>query len=329
MASPGSRRSGYSRRAQYNLFTGYIVAGIGALIGAVLLALSFFQPHLFSGPRGAAQDALTPASKTAAHVRTGSNSFWAAISGYYRAGSKNAELEREMELARIRLAEAEAVRMENTRLKGLLDLHDAERQPVAVTRLIGSTATSTRRFAYIGAGYADGVRVGMPVRSPRGVVGRVLETGNHNARVLLLTDPESVLPVRRASDETVAFAEGRGDSMLRIKLINLGLNPLKKGDVFVTSGAGGYYPPGVAVAIVSDLTDDGALARIISDPAATDFVAIEPIFEPEALTGAATPPEEELGANLLTEDETEAPEATANSATATPTPAPAPTPAPE
>ena len=303
MAPPGPRRSTYSRRAQYNLFTGYIIAGAGALIGAILLGLSFFQPTLFSGPRGAAQDAVSPATQTAAQVRTGSKSLWDSISGYYRAGSKNAALKREMELARIRLAEADAVRTENARLKGLLALQDQERRPVAVTRLIGSTSTSTRRFAYIGAGYDQGVRVGMPVRSPRGVVGRVLETGRHNARVLLLTDPESVLPVRRASDETVAFAEGRGDSLLRIKLINLGINPLKKGDVFVTSGAGGYYPPGIAVAIVSELTDDGGLARIISDPAGTDFVAIEPIFEPEALSGAATPIEKELGE----EDETSAP----------------------
>ena len=35
MAPTGSRRSGYSRRAQYNLFTGYVIAGIGALIGRV------------------------------------------------------------------------------------------------------------------------------------------------------------------------------------------------------------------------------------------------------------------------------------------------------
>ncbi|MDG6079568.1 rod shape-determining protein MreC [Erythrobacter litoralis] len=295
MAPPGSRRSSYSRRAQYNLFTGYIVAGIGALLGMILLGLSFFQPTLFGGPRGAAQDAVSPATETAARVRTGGKSLWDSVSGYYRAGSKNAALKREMELARIRLVEADAVRTENARLKGLLGLLDDERPPVAVARLIGSTSTSTRRFAYVGAGSRDGVRVGMPVRSPRGVVGRILETGYSNARVLLLTDPESVLPVRRASDDTVAFAEGRGDSLLRIRLINLGINPLKVGDVFVTSGAGGYYSPGIAVAIVSELTDDGGVARIISDPAATDFVAVEPIFEPEAVVGAATPIEEELG----------------------------------
>ena len=295
MAPSNQRRSSYSKRAQYNLFTGYIVAGVGALLGAVLLGISFFEPHLFGGPRGAAQDAASPATETVAAARTGSKSLWDNISGYYRAGSKNAELKREMELARIRLREAEALRQENVRLKGLLGLQEEKRKPVAVARLVGSTASSTRRFAYLGAGSEDGVAVGMPVRSARGVVGRILETGSVSSRVLLLTDSESVLPVRRAGDETVAFAEGRGDSLLRIKLINLGINPLKVGDMFVTSGAGGYYPPGIAVAIVTELTDDGGLARIVSDPAATDYVSVEEIFEPEAATGATTPIEEELG----------------------------------
>ena len=134
----------------------------------------------------------------------------------------------------------------------------------------------------------------MPVRSPRGVVGRILEVGSASSRVLLLTDSESVLPVRRSKDEVVAFAEGRGDSLIRIKLINLGINPLEPGDVFVTSGAGGYYPPGIAVAILTETTDDGGLARIISDPAATDFVSVQPIYEPEAAIGAAAPVEREL-----------------------------------
>ncbi|MBX7526729.1 rod shape-determining protein MreC [Qipengyuania vesicularis] len=295
MAPSSQRRSSYSKRAQYNLFTGYIVAGVGALIGAVLLGISFFQPDLFGGPRSAAQDAASPATETVAVARTESKSLWESIKGYYRAGSKNAELKREMELARIRLAEAEAVRQENVRLKGLLDLQEENREPIAVARLIGSASSSTRRFAYLGAGTDDGVAVGMPVRSSRGVVGRILETGSLSSRVLLLTDSESVLPVRRAGDEVVAFAEGRGDSLLRIKLINLGINPLQPGDLFVTSGAGGYYPPGIAVAIVTELTDDGGLARIVSDPAATDYVAVEPIFEPEAALGATTPIEEELG----------------------------------
>jgi rod shape-determining protein MreC len=295
MAPSAQRHAGFSKRAQYTLFTGYIAAGLGALLGAILLGVSLWQPRFLSGLRGGAQDVVAPATGAAATARTESKGLIATVRGYLRAGSQNAALKREVEIARIRLKEAEAVRQENARLKALLAIRDGEVKPVAVARLVGSTAASTRRFAYLGAGSAHGVTVGMPVISPRGVVGRILEVGRNSSRVLLILDSESVLPVRRSSDELVAFAEGRGDSLLRIKLINLGLNPLKLGDLFLTSGAGGYYRPGTAVAILTHKSADGGLARIVSDPAATDFVAVMPIFEPEAVEVADTPIERAVG----------------------------------
>jgi rod shape-determining protein MreC len=296
MAPKSSRRSSNSRRVQYSVFTGYVLATIGAVVGAVLLGLSLFDPGFFSGPRTVAHDATAPAGEAAAVVRTESKGLFESIAGYYRAGSKNAELKQEVELARIRLAEAEAVKAENARLKALLGLADSEVKPVAVTRLIGSTATSSRRFGYIGAGRSDGVTVGMPVRSARGVVGRVLEVGSSTSRILLITDSQSVLPVRLASTEreATAFAEGRGDGRIQIRLINLGINPLKKGDVMVTSGAGGYYRPGIAVAIVSEITNDGALARPISDPVATGYVSVEPVWQRKVVETAAKPIEESV-----------------------------------
>ena len=295
MAS-SNRRSSNSRRAQYGVFTGYVLAGLGALIGAILLGLSLWRPTVFNGPRGVAQDAIEPVAQTTATARTGGQGFIDSISGYFRAGSQNAELKREVEIARIRLEESKAIEQENTRLKALLGLAEAEVRPVAVTKFIGSTASSSRRFGYIGAGSADGLEVGMPVRSERGVVGRVLETASSTSRVLLLTDSQSVLPVRLADDDVVAFAEGRGDGLLQIRLINLGINPLEQGDVMVTSGTGGYYRPGIAVAIVTEVTDDGAVARIISDPAATDFVSVEPIWQPEALNASQTSEDTALAA---------------------------------
>jgi len=89
--------------------------------------------------------------------------------------------------------------------------------------------------------------------------------------------------VRRSTDDVVAFAQGQADGTLRLRLINLGLNPLKPGDVFVTSGAGGLFRPDIAVAVVATLTKDGAIARMLSNPAATDFVAVEPVWKPEAV----------------------------------------------
>ena len=183
---------------------------------------------------------------------------------YYTREAGVRKLEREVAIARVRLAEAEALQRENERLKAVLRITRGATRPVAVARLIGSTSSSARRFAYLSAGRSQGVRSGMPVTSPLGLVGRVLEAGSHSSRVLLLTDSESMVPVRRAGDDVLAFAEGRADGLLRVRLINLGINPLKRGDVFVTSGAGGLFRPGIAVAVAVRITEDGAIAQLLS-----------------------------------------------------------------
>ena len=282
MAAPTVRRSGHSKKAQLSAFTGYILAGAGVLVGAALLLLSFWHPDALSGLRGAATDVAAPAGRVSAEGRNQGQGLFATLSGYFQAGSKNARLQAEVKEAQVRLIETDALKAENERLKELLGLREEEVKPVAFAKLIGSTSSSTRRIAYLSAGSVDGVRPGMPIRSPLGLVGRVLEVGSNSARVLLLTDGKSMVPVRRIKDNVIAFAEGRADGSLNLRLINLGINPLKKGDVVVTSGAGGVFRPGIAVAVVHQVTRDGAIALPLSNPTATIYVAVEQVWVPQA-----------------------------------------------
>lgn len=294
MAPPPNRRSGYSRRAQYGTFFGYIAGIVGALVGGGFLIVSIFHPDAFAGLRGVAADAAEPGGKVVAESRAAGQDVFDVVRGYAVAGVRNAKLERELAEAKIRLVEAQAIAEENARLKGLLGLTQQDPAPVVTTQLVAATGGSTRRFATLGAGSARGVMIGMPVRSPLGLVGRVLEVGGSTARVLLVTDTESVVPVRRAQDGVAAFAQGLGDGRLQLRLINLGINPLKPGDVFVTSGSGGLYRPGIALAAVTSVTRDGAIARVLADPAATEFVAVDRVWAPQAepspaASGPATP----------------------------------------
>lgn len=279
MAPSSNRRPGSSRRAQYSTFLGYVIAFLGVAVGVAVLLISTGNAGAFSGLRSSASDVVAPAAEAAAVSRSEGQGLFAALKGYFTYGVRVARNEQELDEARVKLAEAAALKDENRRLKALVDLMDVDPKPVAVARLIGSTSSSTRRFALLGAGRQQGVAVGMPVRSPLGLVGRVLETGDRTARVLLITDTESVVPVRRASDGVPAFATGRGDGTLQLRLINLGTNPLKVGDAFVTSGSGGLYWPDTAIAVVTRLTRDGAIARALSDPGTTEFVQVQPLWE--------------------------------------------------
>jgi len=275
MAPPSIRRTGFSKRAQYGLFYAYIAGIVGVLLGAGFLLVSLFNPHAFSGIRGFASDRTAPVGRVVAAGRCESQSVFATIGGYFTSGSETARLRSEVELARVRLAEAQDLKAENNRLQALLGIAQADPRPRAVARLIASTPGSARRFATISAGRRQGVEPGMPVRSPLGLIGRVLEVAQDSAQVLLITDSESTVPVRRARDGVDAFAQGHGDGTLLLRLVNLGINPLRPGDVMVTSGSGGLYRPGIAVAVVSEVTHDGAIARVLSDPSDSEFVVVD------------------------------------------------------
>lgn len=287
--APPNRRSGFSRRAQYNTFFTYLAGLAGALVGAGLLIVSINNPSAFSWLRSLGSDATAPVSRVGAGTRAAGQGAVESIGAYIAAGSQNADLRRQLDLAKIKLIEAQAIAEENRRLKALLELQQEDPKPVTMARLISSTAASTRRIAVLSAGSSQGITPGMPVRSPLGLVGRVLEVGHSTSRVLLITDPENIVPVRRAGDGLPAFLQGRSDGTVQAKLINLGINPLKVGDAFVTSGSGGLYRPGIAVGIVEKLLRDGAIVRLMSNPAATDYVAVEPVWAAQAATEVARP----------------------------------------
>ena len=279
MAPTGSRRPGHSRRAQYGTFLNYLLAVAGAAAGGALLIAASSDATVFSGIRGTATDLAAPAGEAGAGARTESQGLLRALGAFFTKGSRVAKLEREVAEARVRLVEAQALHEENRELRALLKLAQSQPKPVASARLIGSTASSTRRFALLGVGSSQGVGPGMPVISPLGLIGRVLEVGRSSARVLLITDSQSIIPVRRASDGIVALAVGNPDGTVHLKLQSLALNPLKAGDAFVTSGSGGLFRPGIPFAVVAKPTRDGAIARPLSNPASTDFVIVEPQWD--------------------------------------------------
>ena len=153
-------------------------------------------------------------------------------------------------------------------------------EPVVAARLVSSSASSTRRFAVLNAGSWQGVAPGQPVRGPEGLIGRVLETGPNSARVLLLTDPESVVPVRRTRDGMPALAAGRGDGLLDVKSVALATTDFGPGDVFITSGTGGIYPPNIPVARIIRRGRDAAIGRSFAQPDTVDYALVQRAFMP-------------------------------------------------
>ena len=278
MAPPSPRRPGFSRRAQYSLFAGYVVAVVGALMALLLILTARFDPAGNAALQNFFGDMFAPVSSAGRIVVRSARSSSESVSAYFFAASKNRAMTNELKAARQKLIKGQRDAHDVTRLKKMLGL--VERLPtlVASAYLISSTGASSRRYAMLAAGRNDGVLPGQPVRSPDGLVGRVVQAGASSARVLLIVDGGNIVPVKRASDGVPAFAYGLGDGRLDVRPLSAGNNPFKAGDIFISSGTGGVYQPGIPVAVGVKSDRDGTIARPLADPARLDFAIVEQEF---------------------------------------------------
>ena len=279
MARPPSRRPGINRKAQYSLFASYVVAVAGAVAGLLLVVIAIFDPTGFAGLRTVTAEVTRPVSVGLKNMVSGISSVDEVLAAYWRAGSQNVSLRRQVETNRNRIIEARAIAQENARLKRLLKLVDEDQSDLLTARLISSTSGSTRRFARLNAGRWQGVRPGMPVRAAEGLVGRVDSTTPNTAEVLLLTDTGNIVPVRRANDSVPAISTGAGDGSLEIRALSAGRNPFKPGDLLVTSGIGGIYQPNIPVAVVVRVQGEIAWGFPLANPSRIDAVVVERAFE--------------------------------------------------
>jgi rod shape-determining protein MreC len=260
MAPVRDRRTGFSRRRQYGLFIGYVLAVAGAVLGAALLLASRFNPPAFAALRMGAASITAPVSGALAWAIGGVASVPASIGDYFAVYARNKALTAELERTRALLTRARVIAYDNRRLTALLRLRERGVEPVVTARLVSSTASSGRRFALLNAGRWQGVLPGMPVRGPEGVV-------------------ESLIPVRRTRDGLPAIVAGRGDGTVEVRSVATSVR-FQPGELFVTTGTGGIYPPGIPTARTVRGGLDAAEARPIALPDSLDYALVQRPFMP-------------------------------------------------
>jgi rod shape-determining protein MreC len=279
VAAARGRTRGFSRRVQLSLFIGYVSAIIGIVIALGLVAIQHFDPARFAILRGLAADVaggVGMAGRTLINPVTKAGS---AVADYWQAGSQNRALREQLAATQTQAITARLTTQENNRLRATLKLIERNPEQIAVARIVGAGPSGNHRFATITAGASDGVAAGQPVVAAEGLIGRVVLTGIMASRVMLLTDGESVVPVRISRSGQPAIAYGAGDGRIRLRLA-IGAVGMQRGDIVVTSGAGGLFAPNLPVAVILAADGEYGIGLPLADPARVDTVAIYPPYRP-------------------------------------------------
>jgi rod shape-determining protein MreC len=254
--------------------------GINAVIGVLLLvatAVGMFLLGRSQGPGGAdpAVDAAAAAgSIVTAPVRwvqsltTDAGALVKGASEVERLRAENAELKILRDNAR-----AMAERLD--RYEALLKMPPEPFSAGVSARLVGESRGPFARGALANAGSTRGVRPDFVAVSENGLVGRVISVGEASARVLLLTDANSRVPVMGEKTRARAILTGDGSAAPRLILL---ADPagIEVGERLVTSGDDGVIPRGIAVGVADQRGEGEWRARLSSDRAPVDFVRLVP-----------------------------------------------------
>nr|WP_313413676.1 rod shape-determining protein MreC [Brevundimonas diminuta] len=249
---------------------------VGGIVAAVMLLLAD-RPQQAADDLEPARAAFDSAAGTtggvlAAPVRWGGDAV-DYVTGYFFAVSENRRLRRELAEMSAWRDDALALKNLNARYEQLLGLQTEP--PIAMTagRAITDARGPFARSRLLNVGAGKGVRVGNPVLSEHGLVGRISGVSGAHSRMVLLTDVASRIPVMVERTDARAMLTGDGSRSPRLDYVR-GQGSVQEGDRILTSGDGGGFPRGLPVGVVAKGVDGSWRVKLYSDRTAIDYVRV-------------------------------------------------------
>lgn len=236
--------------------------------------------------RSGIMDMVTPVLSALSHPMTSFFGIKEDIQHLIAVHRENAHLRQENgQLLRMKAVALE-LEAENMRLRELVKFVPEAATEFVTARMVGDAGTPYSKSAIINAGSAEGVKDGQVVYNKQGLIGRITEAGVHNARVLMMTDINSRVPVMGETSRERSVLAGKNGGMA--ELLHLSMETaLSVGEKIITSGDGGYFPEGIVVGTVTSVSEGSAEVTPAVDWSRLELVTVagvrnvpEPVVAP-------------------------------------------------
>jgi len=183
---------------------------------------------------------------------------------------ENASLKVQQMLLKAQLQRFVALETENMRLRTLLESSFRIGERVLIAELLAVDLDPFARKIVINKGSLQGVFPGQPLLDADGVLGQILHVAPLTSTAVLITDPSHALPVQVDRNGLRAIAVGSAQAnCLDLPYILNGAD-VREGDVLVTSGMGGRFPPGYPVGKITKVVRDAGqpFAQVVAETTA-------------------------------------------------------------
>ncbi|MEO0361798.1 MAG: rod shape-determining protein MreC [Pseudomonadota bacterium] len=266
------------------------------LVALVIVCIGLFVLWRADGPRVermriALADWAAPSIELTANPLTAVSHMIEDFENFTRVYEQNKTLRREIQQMRAWRETAQQLERENAQLRALNRLPTAPRIGFVAGEVVADSGSPYAQSVLLNVGSNDGVSDGAAAVDGEGLVGRVVGVGREASRLILLTDFNSRVPVKILPSGRRAILTGANDDAPRLSFLDAetGIAP---GDLVVTSGDGGIFPPDLPVGAVAVIGDYGARVQIAADYERLEFVRVlryRPMTRIDAPGGLITP----------------------------------------
>ena len=260
-----------------------MVVALGVLIYARV------QEQAFDGVRGWLTDLTAPIMEMVSGPASEVRGWGDGVSSYFSVYEENQKLRAEVESLRQAQRDLAVLQRKVQRYEELLKIPADAAVTSVAARVIADSSGPFVQTVLINAGRSQGIVKGQAVVDERGLLGRVITTGNNSSRVLLLTDLNSRIPVMIEGANLKAILVGDNTGRPVLEYLPPG-SRITIGARVITTPDGGVFPPGVPIGVIAAGTRVPRI-DLFTDEGRSDFVRIlqytAPVDVDEPASGAA------------------------------------------
>lgn len=253
--------------AQRSTFILFLLLSVGIML------IGKADPTLYDRTRMAVTDIVTPVLDTLSRPVAAGAEFIEDVKNLAAVYEENEALRAENQKLLRWQAVARELESENSRLRDVLRFVPEAPASFITGRVIGDSGGAFLRSVLVNVGARDGVRKGAAAVDGNGLLGRVALVGDRSARILLVTDLNSRIPVLIGETRLRAILAGDNTDQPRIDYLPLEAG-VSNGDLVITSGHGGAFPAGLPVGVVVVTQGGGYRVRPFLAPERLEFVRL-------------------------------------------------------
>jgi len=243
------------------------------VISAAMIAVGKADQVAFQSLRNSVMDGAAPALDMLSRPAAALDAAADRLRGFIAVYRDNVRLAEENE--RLLGWQQVALRLsaENAELRELAKLVPEPAISFVTARVIADSGGAYARSVMVNAGRDNGVARGQAAMTGEGLVGRVAEVGSRAARILLITDLNSRVPVIVDGTRQRAILAGDNSARPSLRYVDAG-GTMRIGDRIVTSGQGGVFPPGLPVGVVVSLDSEAVRVEPYAALSRVDYLRL-------------------------------------------------------